>query len=82
MTKQTRQLTAIDVIINTILALSVFVIGAGMYAAWKENELKEKFDVECKSSGGIPLKSTYHFDPVTNKIHYVCLKQTSVMDVE
>lgn len=74
--------SVLDIIVNTILVLSVFVFGVGIYAAYKENYLKERFDVECRSSGGIPLKSTYHYDPVKNKIHYVCLKQTSVMDIE
>lgn len=73
---------AADIIINTVLALSVVLVVVTGYAAWKENELKELFDNECRSSGGIPLRATYHYDPKENKIHYVCLKQTSVMDIE
>lgn len=77
-----KSMKAVDIVINTVLVLSVFVVGLSIFAAYKENDLKEKFDIECKSSGGIPLRSTYHYDPVNNKIHYVCLKQTSVMDIE
>ena len=80
--KTERRISAADIVINTIWVLFVIFIGVSLYAAYKENGIKEKFDIECKSSGGIPLRSTYHYDPVTNKMHYVCLKQTSVMDIE
>ena len=74
--------SAMDIVINTVLALSVVVVLITGYAAWKESEIKEIFDETCRSAGGIPLRATYHYDPKENKMHYVCLRQTSVMDVE
>lgn len=77
-----KKLTAGDIIINTIWALSVVVFLIAAYAVWKENDLKDKFDDDCRKAGGIPLKSTYHYDPKENKIHYVCLSKSSALDVE
>ena len=70
------------VIGNFIVFTSLMLVALVGYAAWKEAELKDTFDIVCRDSGGIPLRATYHYDPKTNTIHYVCLKQTSVMDVE
>lgn len=72
----------IDFAIKIIIVLSALVLGAATYAAMKEGELKDNFDKVCRDSGGIPLRATYHYDPKENKIHYVCLRQTSIMDVE
>ena len=67
---------------NLLTVITLMLVASVGYASWKEYELKDKFDAVCRDSGGIPLRATYHYDPKTNKIHYVCLKQTSVMDVE
>lgn len=71
-----------NVLGNFIFFVSLMLVALVGYATWKESELKETFDAVCRDSGGIPLRATYHYDPKDNKIHYVCLKQTSVMDVE
>ncbi len=71
-----------NVLSNFLILASLMLVALVGYDTWKEAELKDKFDVLCRDSGGIPLRATYHYDPKTNKIHYVCLKQTSVMDVE
>lgn len=65
-----------------VLAALIVILSAVAYASVKEEELKTAFDATCKDAGGIPLRSTYHYDPKENKIHYVCLKITSVMDIE
>ena len=82
MREKIKTLTAIDIVINTIIVIAVFVVLLAGYAAWKENDIKDRFDVECKAAGGIPLRSTYHYDPKDNTIHYVCLKDTSVMNIK
>jgi hypothetical protein len=65
-----------------IVAAVIIIISAVAVASMKEEELKTAFDLKCRDAGGIPLRSTYHYDAKENKIHYVCLKITSVMDVE
>lgn len=73
----------INVWLERIVVAALLVIMAAVaYASVKEEELKAAFDAKCRDSGGIPLRSTYHYDAKENKIHYVCLKITSVMDVE
>jgi hypothetical protein len=72
----------LDYLIKIIIGLSVFILGLTVYAAIKEGELKDAFDQVCRDSGGVPLRATYHYDPKENKIHYVCLKYTSIMNVE
>lgn len=71
-----------EIAINLITVCCLILIALVGYAAFKENELKDRFDYICRDSGGIPLRSTYHYDPKENTIHYVCLRSTSVMDIE
>ena len=71
-----------DFIGKLLTILSLLLLGSVGYASWKENDMKDTFDKDCYESGGIPLRSTYHYDPKENKIHYVCLKQTSVMNLK
>jgi hypothetical protein len=67
---------------NMFVVVSLIIFALTGYAAYKENELTDKFDYICRDSGGIPLRATYHYDPKDNKIHYVCLKSTSIMEIE
>jgi len=67
---------------NLIIATSLLLLALTGYAAYKEEEIKQRFDYVCRDAGGIPLRATYHYDPKENKMHYVCLKTTSVMDLE
>lgn len=76
------RLDFVDKMLNVVIGLIILLVIVTVYAAVKENELKSGFDEVCRTSGGIPLRATYHYDPKENKIHYVCLRQTSVMDVE
>ena len=72
----------LDILANVVGIIAAIGFMLFVYATWTVELGKEKFDDNCKSAGGIPLRSTYHYDVKDNKIHYVCLRQTSVMHVE
>ena len=71
-----------DLILKIIIVIGLTFICFMFYAAFKESELKDVFDIKCRDANGIPLRATYHYDAKQNRIEYTCLKVNAIIDIE
>lgn len=71
-----------NIILKMIVVIGVVFFAGMFYAAFKESELKESFDMQCKEAGGIPLRATYHYDAKQKKIEYTCLSVNAIIDLD
>lgn len=71
-----------EILSNVLMIITMVLFGLLVFATWSVELGKDKFDDNCRNAGGIPLRSTFHYDAKDKKIHYVCIKQTSIMHVE